>query len=114
MSCRLDLGMNRFMTLVSVYAPSFSHPPEETEKFYSDLGVLVRKIPNGDKIVVMGDFNARVGSDYNSWPVLGKHGIGNLNRNGLALLTFCTENNLSISSTFFLTKRQIQVHLDAP
>ena len=104
MSCRLDLGMNRFMTLISVYAPTLSHPPEETEKFYSDLGVLVRKIPNGDKIVVMGDFNARVGSDYNSWPVLGKHGIGNLNRNGLALLTFCTENNLSISSTFFQQK----------
>ena len=66
MSCRLELGMNRSMTLISVYAPTLSHPPEETEQFYSDLGDLVRKIPNEDKIVVMGDFNARVGSDYNS------------------------------------------------
>ena len=106
MSCRLELGTNRFMTLISVYAPTLSHPPEETEQFYSDLGGLVRRIPNEDKIVIMGDFNARVGSDYISWPVLGKHGIGNLNRNGLALLTFCTENNLSISSTFFQQKEK--------
>ena len=104
MSCRLELGMNRFITLISVYAPTLSHPPEETEQFYSDLGELVRKVPKEDKIAVMGDFNARVGTDFNSWPVLGKHGIGKVNRNGLALLTFCTENSLSISSTFFQQK----------
>ena len=45
-----------------------------------------------------------MGTDFNSWPVLGKHGIGKVNRNGLALLTFCTENSLSISSTFFQQK----------
>ena len=92
------------MTLISVYAPTLSHPQEETEQFYSDLGQLVQKIPKEDKNVVMGDFNARVGSDFNSWPVLGKHWIGKANRNGLAFLTFCTENNLSISSTYFQQK----------
>ena len=104
MSCRLDLGSNRFLTLISVYAPTMDHPTEETEQFYSDLGELVRKVPREDKIALMGDFNARVGSDFGSWPVLGKHGIGKVNRNGLALLTFCTEHNLSISSTFFQQK----------
>ena len=101
MSCRLDLGNNRFLTLISVYAPTMDHPPEETEQFYSDLGEIVRQIPKEDKIALMGDFNARVGTDFGNWPVLGKHGIGNVNRNGLALLTFCTEHNLSISRTFF-------------
>ena len=104
MSCRLDLGNNRFLTLISVYAPTMDHPPEETEQFYSDLGEIVRQIPKEDKIALMGDFNARVGTDFGNWPVLGKHGIGNVNRNGLALLTFCTEHNLSISSTFFQQK----------
>ena len=104
MSCRLDLGSNRFLSLISVYAPTMDHPPEETEQFYSDLGDLIRKIPKEDKIALMGDFNARVGSDFSSWPVLGKHGIGKVNRNGTALLTFCTEHNLSISSTFFQQK----------
>ena len=104
MSCRLELDDNRFITLISVYAPTMSHPPEETEQFYSDMGELIRKTPKEDKIAIMGDFNARVGSDFNTWPVIGKHGIGKVNRNGLALLTFCTEHNLAISSTFFQQK----------
>ena len=44
MSCRLDLGNCRLVTLISVYAPTMIHPPEETENFYSDLGELVRKM----------------------------------------------------------------------
>ena len=62
--CRLDLGTNRYLSLISVYAPTMDHPPEETEQFYSDLGELVRKIPKEDKIALMGDFNARVGSEF--------------------------------------------------
>ena len=104
MSCRLELKDKRYITLISVYAPTLSHPPEEIEQFYSDVGDIIRKSPKEDKIAIMGDFNARVGTDYNTWPVLGKHGIGNANRNGLALLTFCTEHNFAISSTFFQQK----------
>ena len=88
MSRRLDHGTNRYLSLISVTAPTMDHPPEETEQFYSDLGELVRKIPKEDKIPLMGDFNARVGSDFSSWPVVSKHGIGKLNRNDLALITF--------------------------
>ena len=104
MSCRLDLGNCRFVTLISVYAPTMSHPPEETENFYSDLGELVRKIPKDDKIALMGDFNARVGSDFSSWPVLGKHGIGKVNRNGPALLTF-VQNIIYLFQAHFSNKK---------
>ncbi len=81
-SCRLALTNNRFAKIISVYAPTLSHAPEETDQFYADLGKVVRDTPIGDKIAIMGDFNARVGSDFNTWPALGRHGSGKCNRNG--------------------------------
>ena len=103
-SCRLALKNGRFMTVVSIYAPTMSHPPEEIEKFYADLGNIVANIPKDDKIAILGDFNARVGSDHNTWTALGRHGLEKCNRNGLSLLTFCTEHNFVISSSFFQQK----------
>jgi len=46
--------------------------------------------------------NARVGTDYMSWPeCLGKFDIGKINENGPQLLEFCSRNNLSIANSFF-------------
>ncbi len=54
----------------------------------------------------MGDFNARVGRDYRSWEgVLGNHGVGRMNSNGLRLLSICKEFDLSITNTFFQQKK---------
>ena len=50
----------------------------------------------------MGDFNARVGNNSNTWPsVIGRHGSGNMNSNGLMLLSLCNEFELCITNTMF-------------
>ena len=46
----------------------------------------------------MGDFNARVGKEHEVWPgVLGRHGVGKMNSNGLLLLETCTWLKLTVT-----------------
>ena len=64
MTLRIPVGKGQHATLVSAYAPTFSNLEEVKAKFYSDLEAVMQSIPFEDKIVIMGDFNARVGKDY--------------------------------------------------
>ena len=102
LSMRVPRG--QYATFVSVYAPSL-HTSEETKMaFYQGLRQLVAKIPPTDKVVILGDFIARVEKDAETWHVLGKHGVRKLNSNGLMLLQFCTEMGFQITNTRFQMK----------
>ena len=59
------------------------HTDDSKEIFYEDLTTSVGQVPCEDKLMILGDFNARVSSDVMSWPtVLGHHGKGACNSNG--------------------------------
>ena len=63
-----------------------------------------RKCHRSDHCIVVGDFNARVGSGLNSddWrDVCGVHGFGDRNSSGIELLSFAAINQLCISNTMF-------------
>ena len=50
-----------------------TNPDQTKEEFYDLLGQTLQKIPPTDKVIILGDFNARVGDDFTYWPiVLGK------------------------------------------
>ena len=105
MSMRIQLKGGDNLTLIRVYAPIMQ---EEKEQFYEMLGNCV-SAAEMDSVIILGDFNARVASDWKSWPnVIGKHGVGKMNSNGLILLEFCTRFQLSFMGTMFQLKHSLK------
>ena len=96
MKLRFPLNPSRYATVISAYAPTLT----SSDAFYEELNALVKDVPQSDKLILLEDSSARVGTDCNNWKgVLGPHGTGKLNSNGLMLLSFCTENDLTITNT---------------
>ena len=105
MSWRLPLEKSRFATLFSVYAPTLVSPETDKDCFYDSLASELNRVPAADKIVLLGDFNARVGTKHDVWGgVMGRHGTGSCNDNGLRLLSLCSEYGLCITNTLFQLK----------
>ena len=105
MVMRLPLAENVHVTLVSVYAPTMTNPDEAKEAFYQQLDDVIRSVPGNEKLIILGDLNARVGTDDASWAnIIGKHGIGKENSNGKLLLSLCARHSLAITNTFFCLK----------
>ena len=68
--------------------------------FYEQLQECVRQVPRNDMLMIMGDFNARVGNDIAMWQgIIGQFGPGGQNENGVRLLDFCAMNQLVITNT---------------
>nr|VZI02283.1 unnamed protein product [Spirometra erinaceieuropaei] len=102
MSLRLPLWGGKFATIISAYAPTMTNPDAVRDKFYEDLHALLATVSKADKLIVLGDFNARVGTDHTAWRgVLGIHGLRGSNDNGLLLLRACAEHRLILTNTFF-------------
>ena len=67
--------------------------------------LILSKLPKRGQLVILGDLNARVGTDHDSWATcLGHFGFGKIKSNGQRLLEFCHKQNLCVTSSFFKTK----------
>ena len=105
MTWRLPLVKGRFLTLISSYAPTLEADETIKDSFYSALDTVLQNISKTDKVVLLGDFNARVGNKKELWGgAIGRHGTGNMNSNGLRLLSLCAEHDLVITNTIFQLK----------
>ena len=103
---RTQIGVT---TIVQVYAPTTASSEEEITKFYDQLQRQIDTTPSQDILIIMGDFNAKVGTDWESWNgVLGKFGLGDANERGERLLNFCALNDLCITNTFFKQKKNLR------
>ena len=85
------------VSVISVCAPTHQASQEEKDVFYEDLQRVVDGIGGDNLLLILGDFNARVGSGErgDAWEdVLGCHGVGRVNENGEALLSWCAQNEM--------------------
>ena len=88
------------ITVIQVYAPTSNTEEAEVEQFYEDLQDLLELTPPKDVLFIIGDWNAKVGSQETPG-VTGKFGIGMRNEAGQRLTEFCQENALVIANTLF-------------
>ncbi|BHF57277.1 hypothetical protein SprV_0100021800 [Sparganum proliferum] len=76
-------------------------PDAARDKFYEDLHGPLATVSKADKMLVLGDFNAHVVTDYAAWRgVLGPHGLYGYNDNVLFLIRTCAEYGLTWTNTF--------------
>ena len=104
----------RWVHVVSCYAPTRATSREEKDHFFNQLNAFMSSIPAGEHYIILGDFNAHVGSriDRNDdddvsdgWSgVLGPHGYGTVNDAGKELLSFLSCHQATICNTYFKKK----------
>ena len=93
------------VNIFSIYAPTLCSPQETKDQFYEELDDKIKLIPKSEHIFLLGDFNARVGSEHSTWPeCLGHFGVGKMNENGQIVLQLYSYHKLCITNTFFKTK----------
>ena len=86
--------------VIQVYAPTSNAEESEVERFYRDLQDLLELTPQKDVLFIIGDWNAKVGSQETPG-VTGKFGLGTWNEAGQRLIEFCQENALVITNILF-------------
>ena len=106
-SACLKLGREK-LHIVSCYAPTQSARREEKDKFYDELDTVLSSIPSGEKYVLLGDFNARVGSRElinDQWDrVRDPNRYGFVNDAGREFLNFLSLHQATICNTWFQKK----------
>ena len=93
-------GIPFSLTVLQIYAPMSNAEEAEVEWFYEDLQDLLELTPQKDALFILGDWNAKVGSQETPG-VRDKFGLGIRNEAGQRLIEFCQENALVIANTLF-------------
>ena len=107
-SCSLFISKaNHSIMVIEVYVPTSN--AEEAERFYEDLQDFVELTPPKDVLIIIGEWNAKVGSQETPW-VTSKFGLGVRNEAGQRLIGFCQENALVIANTLFQQHRENSTH----
>ena len=83
------------ITIIQAYAPTSNAEEAEVEHFYEDLQDLLELTPKKDVLFIIGNWNAKVGSQETPG-VTGKFGLGVQNKAEQRLIEFCQENVLVI------------------
>ena len=91
-------GKSFNITVIQAYAPTSNAEEAEVKRFCEDLQDLLQLLPKKDVLFIIGDWNAKVGSQETPG-VTDRFGLGVWNEAGQRLIEFCQENALVIANT---------------
>jgi len=97
------------ITVIQDYALNSNAEEAEVEQFYEDLQGLLELTPKKDVFFIIGDWNAKVGSQETPG-VTGKFSLRVQNEAGQRLIEFCQENALVIANTLFQQHKRRLTH----
>ena len=109
----LQNGGTQRLCVICAYAPTFRSSRSVKDRFYDDLQVAINSVRRDEEFVLLGDFNARIGSRedvHDEWTdVRGPHGLqGQLNSAGEDFLNFLSRNQATVSNTWFAKKDRLK------
>ena len=85
--------------LIQVYAPAMDSNENAIQEFYKDLGATEKKCKSEEMLLVMSDWNAKIGCSVEQ-PMVSSYGLGSRNKRDL-LVDWCRENSMVVSNTWF-------------
>ena len=103
-------------TIVQAYAPQNGSSVEVKDEFYQQLQKVYSDIPQHDIVISLGDFNAKIGSQFvGEEGIVGRHVLkGDRTDNGSRFVSMCEVSNMAIVSTMFPHKDIHKVIWNSP
>ena len=86
--------------MIQVYASTMDSNENAIQEFYKDLDATKKKCKSGEMLLVMGDWNAKIGCSVEQ-PIVGVYGLGSRNERGDLLVGWCRENRIAVTNTWF-------------
>ena len=86
--------------VIQIYAPTTASEGEKVHEFYGEINCALKQCKSRDMLIVMGDFNAKVGKGA-SGTAIGPFGLGERNERGDLFAEWCEANKLIVANTWF-------------
>ena len=87
------------VNLIQVYAPTMDSNKNAIQEFYKDLDATKKKCKSGEMLLVMGDWNAKIGCGVEQ-PMVGGYSLGSRNERGDLLVDWYRENSMVVTNAW--------------
>lgn len=88
------------INIIQVYAPTADKEEQEIQDLYNSINEILKKLRKEDVVIVMGDFNSKIGVGKTS-DLVGPFGLGERNERGDLLEIFAESHQLAVMNTWF-------------